>query len=136
MNEDSAVSALAGLRAAIGVGSWATPRLAGRLFGLDAGANPQSPYLARLFGVRDLALAWGTIGSQGASRRQWIAVGIACDGADALAGIAGGCGGYLSKRTSVLVTVTALAAAALGAAALRSPALAEPDGSAAGHSGS
>jgi hypothetical protein len=132
VNGGSAVSALVGLRAAIGVGSWATPRLAARLFGLDAGANPQSPYLARLFGVRDLALAWGAIGTEGAARRQWIAVGVACDGADALAGLAGGCGGYLSKRTSVLVTVTALAAAALGAAALRSPEAAEPDGSPAG----
>lgn len=132
MNEGSAVSALVGLRTAVGVGSWATPRLAARLFGLDAGANPQSPYLARLFGVRDLALAWGTMSTEGASRRQWIAVGVACDGADALAGIAGGCGGYLSKRTSVVVTLTALAAAALGAAALRSPAVAEPDGGAAG----
>jgi hypothetical protein len=126
------VSALVGLRAAIGVGSWATPRLAGRLFGLDAGANPQSPYLARLFGVRDLALAWGAMRTEGAARQQWLAVGVACDGADALAGLAAGCGGYLSKLTSVLVTVTALGAAALGAAALRSPAVTEPDGSPAG----
>src|SRR5271166_2972996 len=119
VNEGSAVSALAGLRTAVGVGSWATPRLAGRLFGLDAGANPQSPYLARLFGIRDVALAWGTLGSEGDTQRQWLIAGLACDLADTLAGIAGGRGGYLPKVTSVLVTGTALSAAALGASALR-----------------
>ncbi len=121
MNENSALSALVGLRIAVGVTAWATPRMAGRLFGLDAGANPQSPYLARLFGVRDIALAWGTLGAEGDSRRQWLLAGLACDAADALAGIAGGCGGYLPKRTSLLVTATALSAVALGASALREP---------------
>ncbi len=121
MNEKSAVSALVGLRIAVGVGAWATPRLAGRMFGLDAAANPQSPYLARLFGVRDIALACGTIAAEGAARRQWLQAGVACDAADALAGVAGGLGGYLPKRSSLLVTVTAVWAAALGASALRAP---------------
>jgi hypothetical protein len=121
VNEKSAVSALAGLRMAVGVASWTTPRLAGRLFGLDAGANPQAPYLARLFGVRDMALAWGALGAEGDARRRWLIAGLACDVADAFAGIAGGGGGFLPKRTSVLVTGTALSAVALGAAALRVP---------------
>ena len=56
---ESAINTLAGLRLAIGVASWATPRAAGKLFGLDATANPQAPYLARLFGARDVALALG-----------------------------------------------------------------------------
>jgi hypothetical protein len=104
---------------AVGVASWTTPRLAGKLFGLDAEANPQSPYLARLFGVRDLALAWGVLGAEGNARRQWLAAGLACDAADVVAGVAGGRGGYLPKVTSVLVSVTALSAVALGTAALR-----------------
>jgi hypothetical protein len=95
VNEGGGAKALVGLRLAIGVGAWATPRLAGRLFGLDAGANPQSPYLARLFGVRDIALGWGIMGTHGAARRQWLATGIACDAADALAGVAGGRPGRL-----------------------------------------
>jgi hypothetical protein len=45
-------------------------------------------------------------------------VGIACDLFDALAGIAGGRGGYLPKATSVLVSATAVSAVALGVAAL------------------
>lgn len=118
MNQKNAVSALAGIRMAIGVASWTTPRLAGRLFGLDASANPQTPYLARLFGARDVALAWGALSSDGDARRQWLAAGLACDVADTLAGIAGGRGGYLPKLTSVLVSGTALSAVVLGAAAL------------------
>jgi hypothetical protein len=104
---------------AVGAGAWATPRLAGKMFGLDAGANPQSPYLARLFGARDLALAWGVLGAEGSARRQWLIAGLACDVADALAGVAGGRGGYLPKFTSVLVSGTAVSAAALGLVALK-----------------
>ncbi|MFI4977226.1 MAG: hypothetical protein ACHQC8_00890 [Solirubrobacterales bacterium] len=119
MSQRSALNALVGLRMAVGVASWATPRLAGKLFGLDAEANPQSPYLARLFGARDLALAWGALGAEGNARRQWLAAGLASDAADVLAGVAGGRGGYLPKVTSVLVSGTALSAVALGTAALR-----------------
>jgi hypothetical protein len=119
MDRRSTIRNLAGLRLVIGVSSWATPRVAGKLFGLDAAANPQSPYLARLFGVRDVALAWGTLGSEGDTQRQWLIAGLACDVADTLAGIAGGRGGYLPKVTSVLVSATALSAAVMGAAALR-----------------
>jgi hypothetical protein len=118
MSDDRTIRALAGVRLAIGAGSWATPRVAGRLFGLDAAANPQSPYLARLFGVRDIALGLGALASEGDARRQWLVAGLVCDISDVLAGIAGGRGGYLPKFTSVLVTGTALSAVALGARAL------------------
>jgi hypothetical protein len=119
VNRSNAINALVGLRLAVGVGAWLTPRPAGRLFGLDSKANPQAPYLARLFGARDIALAYGTISSEGDVQRQWLTVGVACDLADSLAGIAGGRRGYLPKLASVLVTGTALAASALGATALR-----------------
>jgi hypothetical protein len=100
------------------VASWTTPRVAGKLFGLDAEANPQSPYLARLFGVRDVALAWGALNTEGDAQRQWLMAGLACDVADTLAGIAGGRRGYLPALTSVLVSGTAVSAIALGALAL------------------
>jgi hypothetical protein len=118
VNRASTINALAGLRLAIGAASWGAPRLAGSLFGLDVEANPQAPYLARLFGVRDMALAWGALSNDGEAQRQWLLAGLGCDVADALAGIAGGRRGYLPKLTTVLVTGTALAAAALGGAAL------------------
>jgi hypothetical protein len=69
--------------------------------------------------VRDVALAWGTLSSKGATQRQWLLAGLACDAADTLAGIAGGRSGYLPRVTSALVTGTALSAAALGAVSLR-----------------
>jgi hypothetical protein len=119
VNRKTAIGGLAGLRMAVGLGSWATPRVSGKLFGLDAAANPQSPYLGRLFGARDFALAWGALRSEGDAQRQWLIAGLACDVADALAGFAGGRGGYLPKLTSALVTGTALAAAGMGAVALR-----------------
>jgi hypothetical protein len=119
VNRTNAINALVGLRLAVGAASWLTPRPAGKLFGLDSKANPQAPYLARLFGVRDMALAYGAMSSEGETQRQWLTVGVACDVADSLAGIAGGRRGYLPKFASVLVTATALAAAALGATALR-----------------
>jgi hypothetical protein len=119
MDQQTAVRNLAAVRLAIGVGAWTTPRLAGRLFGLDAADNPQSPYLARLFGVRDVALAWGALSSEGDTRRQWLLAGMACDVADAFAGLAGGRAGYLPKVPSALVTGTAISAALLGAVALR-----------------
>ena len=56
----SSLPALSGLRAAVGVGAWATPNVSGRLFGLDPVSNPQASYVGRLFGARDLALAAGT----------------------------------------------------------------------------
>jgi len=118
VNRSSAINALVAIRLAVGASAWLTPRPAGRLFGLDSKANPQAPYLARLFGVRDVALAYGTISTEGETQRQWLAVGVACDVADSLAGIAGGRRGYLPKLASVLVTATAMGAAALGAVAL------------------
>ena len=119
MDRNKMITNLAALRLAIGIGAWTTPRLAGKLFGLDAEANPQSPYLARLFGIRDVVLAWGALNSKGSTQRQWLMAGLACDAADAAAGIAGGRGGYLPKVTSALVTGTAVSAALMGASALR-----------------
>jgi hypothetical protein len=118
MNEPI-VQGLVGLRGAIGVGAWLAPRSSGRLFGLDPDANPQSPYLGRLFGARDAALAFGLSTSSGSQRSQWLRIGIACDLADAGAGLLAGRRGELPTRAAVLVTATALVAAALGVVALQ-----------------
>lgn len=118
MKKGNTITTLAGIRILIGLASWIAPGLAGKLFGLDVEANPQAPYLARLFGARDVALAWGVLSSEGEARRQWLLAGLACDVADAAAGIAGGRSGYLPKLTSALVSGTAVSAVALGAAAL------------------
>ncbi|HVE68296.1 MAG TPA: hypothetical protein VNB64_06920 [Solirubrobacteraceae bacterium] len=109
---------LSAIRLGVGTSAWLTPRLAGRAFMLDPSGNPQSPYLARLFGIRDVALAYGTTSSAGDARRTWLTAGIACDVADTLAALAGGRAGYLSRTQTVLLAAPAIAAAALGAAAL------------------
>jgi hypothetical protein len=118
MNERM-VQQLVATRTAIGVGAWVAPRLSGRLFGLDPDGNPQAPYLGRLFGARDVALAFGMNASRGAERQQWLRIGLACDLADAVAGILAGRAGQLPKRAAVLVTAAALMAAAMGVAALQ-----------------
>ena len=110
---------LVALRLGIGVAAWFMPRVAGRLFGLDVDGNPQAPYLARLFGVRDAALAIGTLTSEGDAQLKMLRAGIGCDVADALAGLAGWRAGYLPTPTAALVTATAVAAAAQGALVLR-----------------
>jgi hypothetical protein len=126
METDQTVKNLATLRLAIGASAWATPRLAGKAFGLDAAGNPQSPYLARLFGIRDIALGVGALSTTGEARRQWLTLGVICDAADAAAGVFAGRGGYLPKVPTVLVTATALAAAGLGLAALANDSGAAP----------
>jgi hypothetical protein len=118
MNEQL-VQQLVATRTAIGAGAWLMPRFSGRLFGLDPDANPQSSYLGRLFGVRDVVLGVGLSSSSGADRQQWLRLGVACDLADAAAGVLAGRSGALPKRATLLVTVTALAAAAMGIAAMR-----------------
>jgi hypothetical protein len=113
-------SALTGLRVSVGAGAWLAPRLAGRLFGLDAAANPQLPYVARLFGVRDVALAAGLqLSGTAQSRRLWLQLGILCDAADSVAGILAGRKGEISKLSTVLVTTPALIGIGLGIAGLQ-----------------
>lgn len=119
VNRASAIKALIGVRMAVGLAVWMTPRIASKGFGIDVAGNPQLPYLARLFGARDVALACGVLGTKGDIQRQWLLAGVACDIADTLAGIAGARRGYLSKLTSALVTGTALSGVVLGAAVLR-----------------
>jgi hypothetical protein len=110
---------LSAIRIAVGAGAWLAPGLAGRAFGLSAADNPQLPYMARLFGIRDVALAVGTTQTTGPSRRVWWQIGIACDFADVIAAYLGGRSGALSKTTVVLAGGTALAAVGLGVAAMQ-----------------
>jgi hypothetical protein len=106
------------LRFIIGGSAWLAPRMSGRLFGLDVDANPQAPYLGRLFGVRDAVLGVGLVSTSGDARRLWWRVGIACDVADLAAGLLAGRARELPRGATALVSVTAATAAALGTAAL------------------
>lgn len=111
--------ALVGLRLAIGFGAWLAPRLTSRVMGLDPDSNPQSPYLVRLLGIRDLALAVGLNRSRGEARKLLIQLGILCDGADALAGLIAGRRRYLNRFVSCVVTAMALIGTAMGVRVLK-----------------
>jgi len=115
----NAKAVLAGLRSVIGVSTWVAPDFTGRLFGLDPVANPQASYLGRLFAIRDLVLGVGTQNAEGEAGKLWLQAGVACDLADAAAGVLAGRDGRISPFTTVLLTGTALSAAVLGLAALR-----------------
>jgi hypothetical protein len=119
VSRSSAVSALAGLRLAVGVGAYLFPRLAGRLFGLDVDGNPQLPYVARLFGVRDVVLGVGVATTDGETQNAWLRAGLACDAADFAAGVMAGRNGEIGPVTTVLVSAPALGGVAMGLAALR-----------------
>ena len=119
MSAQQSVRNLAILRLAVGIISWLTPNLGGKLFGLDPAGNPQAPYLARLFGIRDVALAVGALQSSGEAQRQWLQLGVVCDVADTFAAVAGRRGGYLPVPTAVMVGVPAVAATAMGVMALQ-----------------
>jgi hypothetical protein len=116
---EAAVKALSGIRLVVGAAAWLTPRLAGKGFGLNPAENPQAPYLGRLFGARDVALAVGTAQATGEARRQWLRIGVGVDAADAVAAIAAGRAGYLNPVSAGLVFAPAALAVALGLAALK-----------------
>jgi hypothetical protein len=117
---DQLMQGLIGGRAAIGTGAFLAPGLTGRLFGLNPAANPQAPFISRLFASRDVALAAGLAMSSDSDRARWLQAGIACDVADAVAAILAGRSGQLSKFSSALITLTGLSGAASGVMALLS----------------
>lgn len=119
MDRDTALKTLAGLRLAVGVTSYVAPNFGGKLFGLEPEANPQAPYLGRLFGIRDVALAIGPLRAKRKAQDNWIELAIMCDAADAVAAFLGGGKGYLSPTTTAMVAAPAIAATALGIVALK-----------------
>jgi len=114
------VKALAGGRVAIGASAWLAPNLVGRLFGLDPRGNPQLTFMARLFGVRDVALGVGALSSSAESRRLWLQLGAGCDALDAVAARRGAKDGSLPKFAATLSGAAAVGALALGILALAS----------------
>ncbi|HEY9563789.1 MAG TPA: hypothetical protein VIR30_08470 [Nocardioides sp.] len=105
-------------RLVLGVLALLSPRLLGSATRLDTANQPQLGYLARMFGSREIALGAVTLVSSGAARRNLVAIGVAVDAADVVAGIAAGANKSVSKSTSVMLTLPALGAVAAGVATL------------------
>ena len=114
---------LAGIRAAVGVGALVAPRLTGRLFGIDVDANPAAPYLARLFGARELYMASPFLMTDPNLDEQELAArAVPVDAADTAAALAAGVRGYLPWRAALPAAVIAGVATWLGTEAAKAAA--------------
>lgn len=105
-------------RIAIGAVSLLSPGLAAKLFLLDGSANPQLPFVTRLFGAREVALGAATLASSGTARRNLVVAGVAVDAADAATGVVGARNGEVGKVAGGGLAAIALGAVGAGVAAL------------------
>jgi len=71
-------------RAAMGLVALARPQLIARTLGVAYPASAGSEALARMFGIRDIALATLTLGPDPQVRRAGLRLGVLADCADAL----------------------------------------------------
>lgn len=110
---------LAAARMLIGGVAVASPDLGTRLFRLDPAANPQLPYMTRLFGSREIALGAATLLARGTTRRNLVLAGIAVDAADAAAAYLAGESRSVDRTTMVALAAPAAAAVLAGASGLR-----------------
>jgi hypothetical protein len=106
-------------RIAVGVVSFARPDVAATMFGLDLDNNPQGPYVARLFGSREIALGTMTLLARGRARRNLVLAGIGVDLADAATGVLGIQDRSVSTRTGAMLIGPAIGAVLAGVAGLR-----------------
>lgn len=83
-----AAAALSVLRSAVGIGSWVTPAVTSRVFGLGSlNEDPRSAVITRLFGVRELALARAGRHPSPDVRRAAQQAGVAVDAIDVIASL-------------------------------------------------
>ena len=122
-------TALVGIRGCVGVGALVAPGATGKLMGIDAEENPAAPYLARLFGARELFMvAPFAFGASDDVIDFALRCGVAVDSVDAmaarrsglpsiavLAALAAGVTKSLPPRAAVMAGLVATAAAGLGA---------------------
>jgi hypothetical protein len=106
-------------RIAVGAVSFAQPAVAAKMFGLDIDNNPQGPYLARLFGSREIAIGAATLLARGTTRRNLALAGIGVDLADAATGVLGVQDKSVSPRTGAMLIAPAVGAVLAGISGLR-----------------
>jgi hypothetical protein len=102
-------------RIAIGALAWAAPGLGLKSVTFEGG--PQSAYLFRLFGARDVALGVLTLVAPPSQRLALVKAGIAIDAADAGAGVLALRSGAVSKPMGVALAAMGAAAAVTGVVA-------------------
>lgn len=94
-------------RIVIGALSVANPPLAAKAFGLDVATNPQTTFVMRLFGARELALGVATLASSGRGRAGMVLLGMGVDGADAYAGLVGPKADAIDEKSGMVMTAVA-----------------------------
>ena len=104
-------------RIVVGTAAWVAPKPALKAGLLDAAA-PQSPYLLRLFGARDVALGTITLLAPPATRPALLKVGMAVDGGDAAAALLALKSGQLKPVAGVVLAGAGVAAVLAGVQAL------------------
>lgn len=118
MDPRTARTALAGIRATIGVSALVAPRLTGKVFGIDADANPATPYLARIFGARELYMASPFLmPAPGLDEQELASRAVPVDAADAVAALAAGIRGYLPWRAALPAAAAGMLGTYLGTVA-------------------
>lgn len=112
------VDQLALARIALGIGSWAAPERALSLFGLDAAA-PQSHYLGRMFGAREVAFGVVTLLAPAQQKRSLTLLGLAVDTFDAGAGVLAIRSAGVTPARGAVLTGAAVAAVLTGVVGLK-----------------
>lgn len=111
---------LAAIRAVLGLSSIVAPRVVGRIFGIDADANPAAPYLARLFGARELYMAAPFLmPAPGLDEQELASRAVPVDAADSVAALVAGLRGYLPWRAALPAGAAAAVGTWLGTQAAR-----------------
>ncbi|WP_205472249.1 hypothetical protein [Nocardioides sp. SYSU D00038] len=106
-------------RIAVGTLALARPDLAAQALQLDARANPQLPYLSRMFGSREIAIGLATLFAKGRGRTGLVTLGIAVDAADLATGLIGPRQGEVPQRTGLALAAPAAGAVLAGVLGLR-----------------
>lgn len=118
---------LAQVRLAIGIGALVAPRVTGKMFGIDADANPAAPYLARLFGAREIFMAAPFLmPAPGLDEAELASRAVPVDAADTAAAVVAGLRGYLPWRAAVPAAATAAVATWLGSQAAQNEKMIRP----------
>ena len=103
-------------RLALGGLSLARPEAAARAFGMERTLTAELTYMARIFGIRAIALGSGYLLSEGDARRLWQRLAFACDISDTISGLGHLRRGDLPGNTASALTVLTGAYATFGAA--------------------
>ena len=112
------VRTLGAIRAVVGLSTLVRPRLAGVVLGAGGAAGRDGGAVARMFGVRDVAIAAATLHPDPAVRETGLRLGLVCDAVDVVSVVLGRRGG-VSSAGAVLVGGAAAAFALAGAVAVR-----------------